>query len=178
MDSKKLRTLKALSDHLRAEVRPDNGYTYDLSDRPERVVRGRLLIDPADPVPQVSILDNLDPDRFPKLAGGDDRMNAPNAREGWVLLIQGWVDDDKLNPTDPAFNLLADVRKALAKILQGDEPNTGRTAHPAYMLGYLIEGMTMEPGVCRPPDGISNRAYFWMRVTLQFVEDQNDPYAD
>lgn len=177
MDSKKLRILKRLTEHLKSEIVPANGYQHDLSE-PGHVIRGRLFIGPDDPLPQVSLLDNLDPDRFPRLAGEDDRINAPHGKEAWILLVQGWVEDDKENPTDPAFNLLADVRKALAKILQGTDPMSGRQPHPNYMLGDLIEGMTMEPGVCRPPDSISNRAYFWMRVTLEFVEDQNDPYAD
>lgn len=177
-DSKRLRTLKALCEHLRTEVTPANGYAHDLSAAPGSVTRGRMFHDPDDALPAVSILDNPDPDRFPRLAGWQDRLDAPHSVEVWPLLIQGWVKDDKLNPTDPAFNFMADVRKGLAKILQSSHPTTGAQAHPAYMLGDLIEGLTMEPGVCRPPDNISSVAYFWMRLMLRFTEDQNDPYAD
>lgn len=176
MDSKRLRTLKALTDHLKSEVTPANGYQHDLS---EAVFRGRMYFGEDDPLPCVSLLDNSDPDRAPRRAGYHDRIDAPVANEGWTILLQGWTVDDKANPTDPAELLMADVRKALAKVLQGHSMQTGRLAHPNFMLGGLIEGMTMEPGVVRPPaEGVSSRAFFWMRVTLQFVEDQNDPYAD
>lgn len=175
-DSKRLRTLKALTDHIASEITPANGYQHDLSGA---VFRGRLYHDEDDPLPSVSILDNPDPDRAPRRTGDQDRQDAPVAFEGWTLLVQGWADDDKMNPTDTAELLMADVRKGLAKVLQGDEWMTGRMAHPNFMLGGLIEGMTMEPGVARPPvEGISTRSYFWMRVTLKFVENQNDPYAD
>lgn len=175
MDSKKLRTLKALTEHLKSEISIANGYQHDVDDR---VFRGRMFLDPSDPLPALAILDSPDPDRFPKATGDQDRIDAAVGLEAWVILIQGWVDDDKLNPTDLAFNLLADIDKALAKILQGQDMMKGRQAHPNYMLGGLIEGMTMEPGVCRPPDSISSTAYCWKRVTLQFVSDPNDPYAD
>lgn len=175
-DPKRLRLLKALTGHLKSEITPANGYQHDLS---EAVFRGKLLFDDSDPLPCVSVLESPDPDRAPAFAGAQDRVNAPNSAEDWMLLIQGWAKDDKLNPTDPAYRLMADVRLALAKILQGDEMMSGRQAHPSYMLGGLIEGMTMEPGVARPPqEGVSSRAFFWMRVRLKFVEDQNNPYAD
>lgn len=179
MDSKRLRTLKALTEHLRTEVTPANGYEHDLSGE-GAVMRGRLYHDEDAPLPGVSILDNIDPDRAPRRTGWQDMAEADTSYEGWTLLVQGWVKDDKLNPTDPAFNLMADVRKALAKVLQDADAHAGRpTAHPNYLLGGLIEGMTMEPGIARPPmEGVSSRAFFWMRVTLKFVEDQNDPYAD
>lgn len=175
-DPKRLRTLMALTEHLRTEVTLANGYQHDLSGA---VFRGKLLFDESDPLPSVSLLESPDPDRAPVLAGYHDRVDAPQSNEEWMLLLQGWAVDDKVNPTDPAYRLMADVRKALAKILQGDDPMSGRQAHPSYMLGGLIEGMTMEPGVARPPqEGVSSRAFFWMRVKLKFVEDQNDPYAD
>lgn len=178
-DSKRLRVLKALSTHLATEVRPANGYQHDLSVT-GAVSRGVLYLTQDSPVPSVSILDNIDPDRAARRTGWQDRVDADTSLEGWTLLIQGWVKDDKLNPTDPAFNLMADVRKALAKVLQDADPHAGRAqAHASYMLGGLIEGMTMEPGIARPPmEGVSSLAFFWMRVTLKFVEDQNDPYAD
>ena len=176
MDSKRLRTLKALTAHLEAEVTPANGYQHDLT---SAVFRGRALFGEDDPLPAVSILDSPNADRAARRTGDDDLIESATSREDWTLLIQGWVDDDKLNPTDPAFNLMADVRKALAKINQGYDMQTGRTPHPNYMLGGLVEGMTMEPGVARPPEqGVSSRAFFWMRVALQFVEDENDPFAD
>jgi hypothetical protein len=174
MDSKRLRALKALTTHLETEVSIVNGYQHDLAGA---VFRGRLLFGPQQTLPSVAILDNPDPDRFPRMTGGKEYESDTRLNQ-WVLLVQGWADDDKIHPTDPAHNLLADVVKALAKISQGMHPTTFAPGHPNYMLGDLISGMTMEPGVVRPPqEGVSDKAFFWMRIMLQFVEDTNDPYA-
>src|SRR5690606_2171657 len=105
-ESKRLTTLMALSDFLASEITTANGYKHDLEDR---VWRGRNKFDKDDEVPALAILDNPDPDRFPRLAGGD--WDYPLGKEDWVLLIQGWVPDDKMNPTDPAYELMADTRK-------------------------------------------------------------------
>lgn len=172
-DSKRLTTLKALTTFLRTEVSVANGYKHDLDGR---VVRGRMFVGRDDPLPLVSILENLDPDRYPRMAGGD--YDAPTSKEEWILLLQGWVEDDKVNPTDSAYELMADVRKALAKIRKrGGGPMDDPSNYPNWNLGGLISGMTMEPGIVRPPiEQVSEKAFFWMRVTLKFVEDQNDPY--
>lgn len=173
-DSKRLTTLKALSAHLEEEVSIANGYKHDLAGS---VFRGRTFFDTDDQLPAVSILENPDPDRFPARAGGDD-YQAPVQLDRWTLLIQGWAEDDKQNPTDPAYELMADVKKALAKILKDAHPITGAGKHPSHMLGGLISGMTMEPGTVRPPmEQVSSFAFFFMRIVLKFVEDTNDPYS-
>ena len=170
-DSKKLATLKVLCKLLNT-VHTDNGYEHNLT---ENVWRGRYNFDKTDTVPAVAILENIDPDRYPRLAGQEDYEHGHGISfEQWTLLIQGWVVDDKCNPTDPAYALMADVRKALALINKG--PSRGET-NEFFRLGGLVTGMTMEPGVARPPaEQLSSRAYFWMRITLKFVEDPNDPY--
>ena len=174
-DSKRLTTLKALSDFLSGEVTVANGYKHDL-DVPGAVVRGRLFFDKDDPLPGLSILENIDPDRFPRTAGGD--YEHPLTKENWTLLIQGWAKDDKQNPTDPAYELMADVRKALAKLVKRPAPMTAEVESPDYLLGGLITGMTMEPGIARPPtEDVSAKAFFWMRIVFHFVENPNDPYS-
>lgn len=171
-DSKRLTTLKALSTFLSTEVTIANGYKHDLTGK---VFRGVMYRTNNDPSPMVSFMENIDPDRYPKPAGGENER--PTEKEGWILLVQGWVDDDEANPTDPAYELMADVRKALAKLVKRPHPLEGGAPHAAYMLNGLITGMTMEPGIARPPiEQVSSKAYFWMRVVLQFVEDPNDPY--
>lgn len=173
-DSKRLTTLKKLSDFLAREVRVANDYKHNL-DGQDQVARGRLIFGKGDPLPGVSILENIDPDRFPRAAGGD--YEHPLTKEKWTLLIQGWVEDDKLNPTDPAYELMADVRKALAKLVKRPAPMTAEVESEDYHLGGLIAGMTMEPGIARPPaEGISDKAFFWMRIVFDFVENPNDPY--
>lgn len=171
-DSKRLTTLKKLGEFLMAEVSVANGYKHDLD---EAVFRGRMFSTNNDPLPMVTILENIDPDRYPRLAGGD--REHPYTAEDWVLLVQGWAVDDKENPTDPAYELMADIRKALAKLRKRPDPMTADTENPNYLLGGLIAGMTMEPGIARPPiEQVSAKAFFWMRVVLKFVEDPNDPY--
>lgn len=173
MDSKRLATLKALTEHLSLEVAVANDYLHDLAGA---VFRGRMYFDKDDPMPCVSILDNINSDRFPVRAGDEDSGDG-EAKSNWVLLLNGWAEDDKNNPTDPAEQLMADVKKALAKI--GYEPHpmdADQSKHANYMLGGLIAGIEFEPGTVRPPDENSAFAYFWMRVILKFTENVRDPF--
>jgi hypothetical protein len=171
-DSKRLTVLKAICTHLATEVTVVNGYKHTLTDK---VFRGRMFVTNNDPVPMVSILENIDPDRYPRRAGGENE-HAKTA-EDWILLVQGWAENDAENPTDPAYELMADVRKALAKIIKRRAPDEPGPENPNYRLGGLIAGMTMEPGIARPPlEQVSAKAFFWMRVSIKFVEDPNDPY--
>lgn len=173
VDSKRLATLRALTDYLAREITEANGYQHNLDE--DSVRRGILIWDDSDPVPAISILENIDPDRFPRKAGDD--YDAGYSKSQWILLIQGWVKDDKLNPTDPAYYLMADVQKALAKLVKRANPMSAEVDGPDYLLGGLIAGMTMEPGIARPPMAeLSKRAFFWMRIVLDFVEDATDPY--
>jgi hypothetical protein len=173
VDSKRLATLKALTQHLSDEVAVANDYQHDLAGA---VFRGRMFFDKDDPVPCVSILDNINSDRFPVRAGNEDTGDG-EAKSNWILLINGWAKDDKVNPTDPAEQLMADVKKALAKIGQGPHPmDADQSVHANYMLDGLIAGIEFEPGTVRPPDENSSLAYFWMRVILKFTENVSDPF--
>ena len=100
-------------------------------------VRGRNVLTDSDELPCLSVLEALNPDRFPRRAGTDDVRDAPLHREGWVLLVQGWAVDDKVNPSDPAYRLMADVKKALAKLMKGPNPMTGQGGHVNFLLGGL-----------------------------------------
>lgn len=167
--SYRLEVLKALTKHLEDTVRLSNGYCHDLNDK---VYRGRLVFSASsDPVPLVSILEDLDPDREPQRAGDSGLQHF----ERWTLLVQGWSVDDKDNPSDPAYELMADVKKALALVAY--EPcNPTEEPHPNFLLGGLISGIEFEPGTVRPPDEPSSRAFFWMRVILKITENVSDPY--
>jgi hypothetical protein len=171
-DSKRLAALKELSSYLETEITPANGYLHDLTDA---VFRGRYKFDDDDPLPSISILESPNPDRFPNRAGAEDWVEVEQ-KDNWTLHMQGWVDDDKRNPTDPAHQLMADVRKALAKLIK-ERPEQGTPEYPdVYLLGGLILGLELEPGVVRPPDQNSAKAFFWMRVILKFTENINDPF--
>lgn len=172
MDSKRLATLKALTAYLEAEVVAGSDYNNTLAGN---VYRGRTVFDEDDSLPCVSILDNLNPDRYPSVAGKDDG-EAGDASSRWILLIQGWVEDDKKNPTDPAENLMADVKKAIAKLDHDPNPMSDEEQSDNYLLGGLINGLDIEPGTVRPPDQNSAKAYFWMRVILKFTENVRDPF--
>jgi len=166
-DSKRLKTLKRLCDYLETEITEANGYPFTLAG----VHRGKMLFGDEDALPCVSILDNLNPDRDMSRVGAEEGVQQ---KDNWTLLVQGWVDDDEDNPTDPALELMACVKKALAKI---DNPRYESTHPLVYGLGGLVLGIEIEPGTVRPPSPeISAKAFFWMRVILKFYEDVNDPF--
>lgn len=172
-DPKRLVMLKALSEYLQTEITKANNYEHDLG----FVSRGRMFIDRTMKLPGLSILDNPDPDRYPASAGRRG-WEHPTQNEDYVLLIQGWAKDDKQNPTDPAHVLMADVRKALAKIAyQGPPDGAYQPPENVYLLGGLITSLVTEPGVVRPPtEQESSEAFFYMRVSVGFAEDPNDPF--
>jgi hypothetical protein len=177
-DSKRLTCLKTLTAYLQGEIHEGNGYKHDLRTLADvqRIFRGRLRFDDNDPLPALSILESPNPDRFPNRAGDQDGTEGRVQRDLWTIYVQGWVIDDLVNPTDPAYELMADVKKALAKITTVNS-ETGSPKFPTqYMLGGLIAGLQYEAGTVRPPDADSTKAFFWMRVVLEFVENLNDPY--
>lgn len=172
-DPKRLEVLKALTSFLEAEVTTGNGYQHNLAGA---VFRGRFFFDKEDPIPMVSILENPDPDRYPPTAGRNGTQ-ALQGHEGWTLLIQGWTKDDKLNPSDPSYRLMADVQKALARLSDGGDPANLRPAPKHYLLGGLVTYVRPEPGVVRPPiEQQSELMCFWLRCEVGFVEDPTDPY--
>ena len=134
-----------------------------------KVFRGRALYGAGDPIPLLSILEAPTP---------ADSYGVPLSSQAafgaWELVIQGWTKDDKKNPTDPAHYLMADVKKALAaekrKLIRTS------TASP-FGLGRAVTNFTISPGVVRPPDELSDKAYFWLSVMFDLVEDLDDPYA-
>lgn len=168
LDPKRLKVLIALSEHISKSLNGSAPYTHDIGGR---VYRGRGRFSEEEQVPAINILEPLNPDREPGDIGGDERVKQ---KEDWVLLIQGWSEDDKKNPTDPAHRLMADVKLCLSKIAL--EAAEGKPANKDFMLGGLISDFRMEPGTCRPPDEISAAAFFYMRVVLEVVESVFDPF--
>jgi len=178
----KLRVVRALTTALK-EITPDNDYLTDLSDFEaeddvtlSRVYRGRAWFSDTDPIPMVSILEGVSP--------GDDVAEPPidttSGEYDWDLLVQGFVNDDPENPTDPAYLLLADVRKRLAVEKVRKLPNDPTTLD---ILGLGASGknritkLSIGSGVVRPADDVSSKAYMWLRLTLRVVDNAGAPYA-
>lgn len=178
------RVLTALTEALE-EIVPANGYQSDLGEfvssqdgQPmKRVYRGRAFFGDSDPLPMVCV---LEPPQDPDMIGEAPMLSNTTAFY-WKLIVQGFVQDDKTNPTDKAYLLLAEVRQRLAveRARKGGENN--RLPDP---LGFgavrpknRIEELAFGTGITRPADEISAKAYFWLDVTLKTIEDPLFPFA-
>ncbi len=168
-DPIRLRVMKAISASL-AEITIANGYKHDLKDiapgKP-RVFRGRLVFGTNDPLPMVSILEPPIPTEQ-EVSGREN----PMTHGPWEIIIQGFVEDDFLNPTDPAHVLLADVKKRLAqeKVRMQRDPD-----HRLFGIREISD-IQLGPGVVRPPDEASSKAYFWLSIEIGLAEDSANPY--
>lgn len=161
-DSIRLQILKALTDHLKG-ITPANGYPYDLSNA---VFRGRLIFGEDSPLPMLSILE------APRSNAGVEGGEYLSARsETWNLLLQGWVNDDPENPTDPAYGLMDAVETRLSLIVKTKDDGSGRAHDKAvFLLGGLIGSLQFGPGVVRPPaEGVSSKAFFYLPVRVNLA---------
>lgn len=161
-DPFRLRVLKALTTCLEG-ITPANGYTHDLSGK---VFRGRDIFGEDDPLPLVCILEAI-----------EEKPQVPTPQAGvhstgpWELQIQGFVQDDYYNPTDPAHHLMAEVKKRLV------EERTRDRGNDILGMGGKVKDISISHGVVRPADEVSAKAYFWLRISLGLVENLLDPYA-
>ena len=167
---------KALCAKLR-EITVANGYALDFrgeglnkGDAPQRVFRGRTVYGTSDPLPMLSVLETpipleqLEPPKSSGLSSGS-----------WELMVQGFFADDSENPTDPAHVGLADVRKILA--IESLKPEVDHTNKGILDLGNHITGLKIGAGVVRPPDEVSDKAYFWLLIEIEMNEDLTEPYT-
>ena len=172
-DPFRLRVLKAVSEAIKSINVPD-GYTVDMRDftdeagrTAERVFRGRNEYGDNDPLPMASILE--DPRAMDANNANEDET--PSAGE-YRLLIQGFVDDDRENPTDPAHFLAADIITALVKT-KNDKYNILGLGGKMPCVYKLSIG---QPVVRPPDDEISIVAFCYITLTLILVEDLEKPY--
>lgn len=161
-DPFRLRVLKALTRALE-EITEDNGYRFDLAGK---VFRGRDIFGDSDPLPMVSILEAIEEQKQLPAPQTGTTSTGP-----WELLVQGFVDDDFAHPTDPAHALMADVKRRLIA-----ERTKGR-GYDVLGMGGKVTDLKISHGVVRPPDEVSGKAYFWLRLTLEVVENLLDPYV-
>lgn len=174
-DPFKLRVLKALTECLK-EITPANGYASNLADfnpgdgvMTARIYRGRAWFGDNDPLPMVSILEGVDP----AFEVGEPHLKAESAGYDWPILIQGWVTDDRANPTDPAYVLLDDVRKRLLREKIRKLPGSHSQPDPFGLGGTKnrVNGLLVGPGVVRPADDVSSTAWFWLTLNLRIVDN-------
>lgn len=163
-DPTRLRVLKALTDVL-ASITPANGYQHDLTGS---VFRGRDIFGYNDPLPMISILEQIEDD--PRDQGAVP-VDSPVQHAAWTLQIQGFVQDDRDNPTDPAHHLMAEVKKRLI------EERIRHRQRDIFGMGDVVTDLRLSHGVVRPADEVSDKAYFWLRMTLTLVENLAEPYS-
>lgn len=159
---------KALTQLLRDRLTFAAGAKVDCEGR---VFRGRQRYGARDPVPMISLL------QAPEVEVDLQPAGDGSARTASVLyLLQGWADDDHDNPTDPAHELLAEVKRVLGGVVDEDsEDFLLKSAHPDNE--PLIEGLDVSFGLVRPPEQtISDKAYFWLPLRIGFVESLAAPY--
>lgn len=159
-DSYILTVEKALTDHIATKTAYQ---TY----------RGRVRMGRNDPLPMIGLLQAADIDEVFQEAGqGLKRADAK------VYLIQGWAIDDRDNPTDPAHELLANVKQALSELVVTESPNYMLKAYNVESGKPLIGDVKISTGLVRPPDmGISDTAYFWLPIRVTLLENIATPYA-
>lgn len=170
-EPKDLVILQRLTDLLKG-ITPANGFDFDLSDA---VSRGRSRIGGDEDVPAVNILEAA-------------RQDDPTAEAGWLnhkrldpwtLLVQGWAEDDRENPTDPAYRLKAACETRLNRLIATDI----KTGQPLFTADYLFGRMATEvrigPGIVSPArEGISNRAFFYLPLLVSRVIDTGSVYVE
>lgn len=161
-DTKRLLLLKSLCNYLLAEITTANGYNFDLA----AAYRGKKNFGKEVKLPAIVVLENFNPDRLPETIGG---VVGTKHKYDQIYLLNGWAEGgDVEQEEDSAHLLMGDVKKALGKLLV-----------PRNQSGFfdgLANTLSIEPGVVRPPDEQSEKAYFWMRIRLEVVEKVGDPY--
>lgn len=161
-DTKRLLLLKSLCNYLLTEITTAKGYNFDLA----AAYRGKKNFGKEVKLPAIVVLENFNPDRLPETIGG---VVGTKHKYDQIYLINGWAEGgDVEQEEDSAHLLMGDVKQALGKLLV-----------PRNQSGFfdgLANTLSIEPGVVRPPDEQSEKAYFWMRIRLEVVEKVGDPY--
>lgn len=180
MISKKLKIMKALTDHLKG-ITPDwtdlppamagEECPYDLS---ESVFRGRSEFGDEVKSPFLAILEA--PRQLEPNGVGTSRLIQD---EDWTILIQGFAPDDKKNPLDPAYELLAWVQMRLARITTPNVNGARGGLYPSeWRLGDLVSDVRYQIPIVRPgKDAVSDTAYFYMPISVGKVTDLTMPFV-
>ncbi len=177
-DPFRLRVQKAIATAL-SQINEDDGYSLNFTGK---VFRGRLIFGDNDPVPMISIIEPPLPNEMrpsPLVSAAEDGW--------WDIIVQGFVRDDRDNPTDPAHVAMADVKKRLAQEVKRKGEGSERNQPNPFGVNYdetgarrknIVEQFKIGAGVVRPPEeAVSTKAYFWLTLKLKIVEDNSDPFG-
>lgn len=168
-DSMILQVEKAITGLFEGELTTAKGAPVDLTGK---VFRGRARFGANEPLPMLSLL------QAPEVKIDDLPAGYGMERKDTVLyVLQGWMDFDPTNPSDGAHLLLAECKRVLASVMDPDSPNYMlRSGNPSNR--GMIAGLDISMGLVRPPEqGVSDKAYFWLPLKIEFVENLLDPYA-
>ena len=160
-DPLKLRIQKSMQETF-SQITHANGFRSNVN----AVYRGRIAIGDDEPLDAITLLEPPVPD--------DPIRGAPanTASSGiWEVLVQGFVEDDYENPTDPAYVLMTEVKMMLARERRRDD------GFNMFGQDNKVSEILIGQGICRPPDELSVRAYFWLPVGIRITEDLLNPFA-
>lgn len=161
-DPTRLLVLKKITQLLEG-IPSINGVAVNLTGS---VFRGRSVFGDDDPMPMLSILES--PRNTDGLRAGE---NGFLNLHKWGLMLQGWVKDDKVNPTDPAYHLAEAVMNRLKRV---NELRPGHSGQPLYegdyLLGNLVVSFEIGEPIIRPPiDNLSSKAFFYLQVDVELA---------
>jgi hypothetical protein len=174
MISKKTVALRRLTAHLEAvaytsEVPGFGDMTLD-----GKVFRGRTVFGDEVVPPFLAILEA--PRQLITEGRGESKTTL---KYDWKLLIHGFAPDYKKHPTDPAYELAAHVEARMARLIAQERSGAGPTYPDEFKLGRIVEDILFTNPIVRPPDNdVSDTAYFYMPVTLEFVTDMVSPFTE
>lgn len=97
-------------------------------------------------------------------------------KESWTLLLQGWTQDDKKHPSDPAYFLKAAVEKRLSRLVEMNDQ--GEPLYPdEFRLGGTVIKLEIGQGLVRPPDAaITRYTMFYIPIVIELATDISKPY--
>ena len=149
-----------------------NGYLYDLTGC---VFRGRTAFGDNDPIPLISLLEGDSPEVV-NLAGA----NRTQRERQWSIILQGWVENDHKNPSDPAYYLAAEVERCLGQITAVNRLGDAEVPEWYYLGGDLkVTSFAIGAPVIRPPtEGVEKHATFYMPLLIGLAEKAGEPYSN
>lgn len=169
-NSLRFELIKQITDYLQSEVNPDNGYKNNLKDH---VMRG-IAVHSASTMalPAVSVYEGVNSQiaeqghDASRVGGNED----PSVLYGKYFMISGWTRaQDKNNPTDEVYELMADVKKAFGKLIT-------KLGEGEPIFSGIVTSMEIDPGVVLPREDPNMAPQFVLRIVPNIVESLVDPY--